>query len=77
MQPAEQRNLERVLNSHGSDVSTIYCVLTALIQQMRESQGEDAVEEAFKKAMALGSSGRPMGAAPPSGTNIKKLFGKV
>ncbi|WP_155736120.1 hypothetical protein [Pseudomonas chlororaphis] len=77
MQPAELRNLERVLNAHGSDVSTIYCVITALIQQLKETQGEEVVEAAFKKAMANASGPRPMNSAAPSGGNIRRLFGKT
>lgn len=77
MQSPGQRNLERVLNSHGSDISTIYCVITALIQQLKETQGEGAVEEALKSALALASGRRSVNSAPASGDNIRRLFGKI
>lgn len=74
MEPSQIRNLERSLKSYAGDISALYCVVTALLQQLKESQGEIAVQGAYEKAIAIASASRPINTAAPNKDQVRRVF---
>jgi len=76
MDARERQQLERLINSHAADIADLKCALYGVIQQLKQSQGEEAVSLAYEKAAELAKGSRrsvnEIGGNP---ARIAKFFG--
>lgn len=69
----EQRVIDAI-NSHGSDIQNISCILAGLLQQLRESQGAEGIERAKAFAIEVAKSRSSHGPTKPDIAHISQVF---
>lgn len=76
MDARERQQMEKLINSHAADIADLKCALSGVIQQLRQSQGEEAVSVAYERAVELAKgTRRGVNDIAGSPTRIAKYFG--
>ncbi|SOP98610.1 hypothetical protein [Pseudomonas syringae] len=70
----DENKLVEVVNSHGSDILTISCVLAGLIQQLKASQGAEGIEAARLFALEVAKTMPIFGPTRPNTDRISATF---
>ncbi|WP_421523059.1 hypothetical protein [Pseudomonas yamanorum] len=69
----DQKIIEAI-NSHGSDILTISCIVSGLIEQLKQSQGPEGVEAARVFAVDMAKSFPAAGPTRPDAGRISDVF---
>jgi hypothetical protein len=69
----DQRIIDAI-NSHGSDIKNISCILAGLLQQLRESQGAEGIEAARLFAVTVAQEMGQGGPTSPDIDHISRVF---
>ncbi|WP_229999528.1 hypothetical protein [Pseudomonas carnis] len=69
----DQKIIEAI-NSHGSDILNISCILSGLIEQLKKSQGPEGVEAARDYAVTMAKSFPAGGPTRPDAERISGVF---
>ena len=69
----DQRIIDAI-NSHGSDIKNISCILAGLLHQLKETQGTEGVEKAKAFALEVAKSFSAAGPAAPNTSHISRVF---
>lgn len=67
-------DMAKLINGHGSDITTLYCVLASLLIELRETQGDEFVQQIRDRAERLASMPRPPHVAPVNRNMLNAIF---
>lgn len=75
MTPQERRELNNFINSHAVEINNLIAIVSGLAAELAASQGEEAVDRAKARALAISKSmTRPMQSGNPDDRRISQIF---
>lgn len=70
----DEQQLIEVVNSHGSDILTISCILGGLVNQLKAIQGAEGIEAARLFALEVAKAMPSFGPTRPNTDRISDVF---
>lgn len=71
--PSDEKQLIKIVNSHGSDLATLQCLIVGLFKHVKGTAGVEGVREVIKDALEEARAARPHNANKPDIERIKRL----
>ncbi|WP_122518674.1 hypothetical protein [Pseudomonas viridiflava] len=74
MESQQYRELQKVINSHASDIQALSATVYGLLAQLHISQGEEGIAAAEERTMTAAKSMGSAFGVRPNATLISQLF---
>lgn len=72
-QSIDMRQLQKILDSHASEITTLQCLVAGLYRHIKSTQGEAGASAAIELALGDARAFRPFSSTKPSIERIQRL----